>query len=87
MSLQGAEGVGARPERQRSHVRIVSGAPGKRVPGGAGTVASIQRSKGTSLPLLVVRRVSPAPNRSGATVVIYQDVAASLINYLINRRF
>jgi hypothetical protein len=28
----GWEGVGARPERQRSHVRIVSGAPEKRVP-------------------------------------------------------
>jgi len=26
------EGAGARPERQRSHVRIVSGAPEKRVP-------------------------------------------------------
>src|SRR5450759_127919 len=32
-ALPGWEGVGARPRRQRSHVRIVSGAPEKGVPG------------------------------------------------------
>jgi hypothetical protein len=29
---EGLGKLGARPERQRSHVRIVSGAPGKHVP-------------------------------------------------------